>query len=403
MGYLGTEQYGVWLTLSSLLTWLSISDFGFGGNALINVLAEAAGRDDRDWQKQLTATAFWSLAAIAACLGLFVACIGWFVPWARVFNISSAVAAKEVEAALAISCAAFLLEFPTRVFVGVYHGNQEGYVANVWSILGSVLSLIALLSVTRRAGGLPELALALWGTRLAVSAAAAIHLFFWRSPWLAPAPGAVSRRAFQRLAALGARYVVVQFGAIGMQQSQPLVIAQIVGPAAVPVFSITQRLAVLPQTFISMFLNPLMPAYAEARARGDWSWIRRTYRRTVALATLASVVSAVSVFFLLRPVARLWVGAALQPPVSLVAAFSVYVLVAGFASAASVMLYGLERVGRQAIIAVANACAVVALGTIGTLLWGLPGMGAATAVAFLITSVPGQLLEARAALEEHPS
>jgi hypothetical protein len=45
--YLGAERYGVWLTISSLLTWLALTDFGIAGNALVNVIAEADGRDDR--------------------------------------------------------------------------------------------------------------------------------------------------------------------------------------------------------------------------------------------------------------------------------------------------------------------------------------------------------------------
>ena len=45
--YLGAERYGVWLTISSLLVWVALTDFGLAGNALVNVLSEAAGKDDR--------------------------------------------------------------------------------------------------------------------------------------------------------------------------------------------------------------------------------------------------------------------------------------------------------------------------------------------------------------------
>src|SRR6202022_1717225 len=39
--YLGAERYGVWLTISSLLTWIAMPDFGLSGTALINVRAES--------------------------------------------------------------------------------------------------------------------------------------------------------------------------------------------------------------------------------------------------------------------------------------------------------------------------------------------------------------------------
>jgi hypothetical protein len=35
--YLGAERYGVWLVISSLLTWMSLTDFGLAGNGLVNL------------------------------------------------------------------------------------------------------------------------------------------------------------------------------------------------------------------------------------------------------------------------------------------------------------------------------------------------------------------------------
>lgn len=87
-----------------------------------------------------------------------------------------------------------------------------------------------------------------------------------------------------------------------------------------------------------------------------------------------------------------------MPPRGLVVGLSVYVFAMCCATPASVPLFGLERVGRQAIIAAANALLAVGLGIWFTQLWGLWGMGAALAVAFLLTNPIGQILEVRSAL-----
>ena len=44
--YLGQERYGVWLTISSLMTWMTMTDFGLTGNALINLISGSA------WHRQ---------------------------------------------------------------------------------------------------------------------------------------------------------------------------------------------------------------------------------------------------------------------------------------------------------------------------------------------------------------
>src|SRR6201992_3652842 len=63
--YLGAERYGVWLTISSLITWMSMTDFGLAGVALVNVLSGASGQDDRGSAQGYTALAWWSLTGVS--------------------------------------------------------------------------------------------------------------------------------------------------------------------------------------------------------------------------------------------------------------------------------------------------------------------------------------------------
>lgn len=395
VGYLGVERYGIWLTLSSLLAWLAITDVGLGGNALVNAVAEACGRGDRVWQREIVATAFWSLAGIGALLGLIVWAAFPGIPWRSVFNASEAVPQGELHTAVAICIAFFLLEFPARAASAVYYGSQRGYIANGWSILGSVASLGALFLVTRTNGSLPEVIFALWGVRVLVAYLASAILYGWQQPWLLPAPWVATRRAFRRLASLGVRYVVAQFGGFAMFQSHPIIIAQFLGPTAVAVFGVAYRVATFPAMIVGVLLSGLMPAYGEARVRRDTKWIQRTFRLSAILGALVSLGAATSVVVLLRPVVQAWVGPKLVPSVGLTWALGSYVLLSGFVGPASVMLYGVERVGKQALIAVANGLLVILLGALFTPQGGLTGMAMAMACALALTNLPGQFLEAR--------
>src|ERR1700730_2419490 len=71
--YLGSERYGVWLSISSLLTWMALTDFGLSGNALVNVLAESSGKDDFEAARQYASSAFWVLTSISIVSGLAAA------------------------------------------------------------------------------------------------------------------------------------------------------------------------------------------------------------------------------------------------------------------------------------------------------------------------------------------
>jgi len=318
-----------------------------------------------------------------------------FISWHAVFNAPSTVSASELHWAVILSVASFVLIFPLTIVDAVYQGNQKGYIGNLWAMAGSVLSLLALIVVTRLRGGLPLLVLSFSGARILVSLANFSYLFGRQYRWLAPTPGAVTRKSFRTLIALGFKYLLAQLAGIGMFQSQPMIIAQILGPAQVAIFNITQRLLTLPLLVVQMFTFPLMPAYGEAQAREDWSWIRRTLRRTVVGAGLISLLMIIPLVFLARPIINVWVGAGVVPEQSLVLLMGVYVFVASIVTPASVMLYGLKRVGAQALFASANALATVCLGVWLTKSLGLPGMAAAMAIALALINPIGQATQIR--------
>ena len=61
--YLGKEQYGLWVAVSSLVAMLGFMDGG-AGNAVINLVAHSDGAKDNRLSK-IVSTAFFSLLALA--------------------------------------------------------------------------------------------------------------------------------------------------------------------------------------------------------------------------------------------------------------------------------------------------------------------------------------------------
>lgn len=391
INYLGGERYGVWLTMSSLLGWMAISDIGLG-NALVNALAEAHGKDDRLLAREFVATSFWVLMAIAFLLTLIFTLMFRFVPWATVFNVSTDVPQQELQWAVIFSMASFVFLFPISIVSGIYRGYQEEYLGNMWGIAGSILSLAALLVVTRIQGGLPLLVLALSGTRILVTLANAGYLFTRQYPWLNLGFRSATRRSLHRLMPLGIKYLVQQLAGIGMFQSQPLIITQLLGPAQVGIFHVAHRLLTLPLLVVQRFTLPLVPAYGEALARQDWAWIRRTFWHSLLGSAIVSISPIIVLAFLARPIINMWVGPTMIPGGALVAGLAVYAVVNAIVAPMACLLSGLERVGGQAIIAVVNALFTVSLCIFLIKIWGLPGMALAMALGFIVVNLVGQMI-----------
>ena len=63
LSYLTQEEYGIWLTISTLLLWISFFDIGLG-NGLRNYLTEAISLKDYDLGKKYISTTFVLLLII---------------------------------------------------------------------------------------------------------------------------------------------------------------------------------------------------------------------------------------------------------------------------------------------------------------------------------------------------
>ena len=144
----------------------------------------------------------------------------------------------ELATACALALTFFIVGLPLSVQYSIYTAYQDGFLSNVWGIISNICGLVALVIVTRLHGGLPQLVLALFGTRTFLGCVNLGYMFFKRYRWLMPAPSAVHWYCVRRLLKLGMKYVVTQLGALGIYQSQPMIITQILGPTAVIVFVI---------------------------------------------------------------------------------------------------------------------------------------------------------------------
>src|SRR5581483_4343245 len=114
VGYLGRDRYGVWITISSLLIFLSFADFGLGGS-LQNALADAHGREDRAQAGRYVASAFWLLAVIAAIVWVPLAAAHHWIAAQLFSGSANPIILSEASGAIFIAITIFFLSFPLNL------------------------------------------------------------------------------------------------------------------------------------------------------------------------------------------------------------------------------------------------------------------------------------------------
>ena len=381
--YLGIERYGLWLIISTILAWLNLSDLGVG-NALTNKLSSAFGQSQEQDAQHLVATAFWLLSLIGLLIVLAGVVLGFALPWANLLNAKSAQAAQELPMAIALAIAIYGLGFPLGITKNVYSGYQEGYYANYWNIASSVVSLLALVVVTRFKGGLPLLVGAVFGSRLLVLAASAIFLFGFHRSALTLTPHAIRRGDARSLFSLGLKFVALQIAGLLISQTDNLVIVRMLGPKEVAIFGTLLKLFSYIGVLQLWILTPLWPAYGEAYVRGDIYWIRRTLKYSLfGLLALTLLISGGLVVFA-RDLIRIWVGTELVPPLNLVLSVALLQIVWAWTQPFVIFLNGISRLHGQIIYGLATAFLHIVLKVLLVAHFGLIGAVSSTLGAYFI-------------------
>jgi O-antigen/teichoic acid export membrane protein len=397
--YLGAERYGVWLTISSLLTWMSMTDFGLAGNALINVLAEASGKDDRKGAQHYLASAFWALTGVGVVTGIIALVSFRFIPWRSVFQVSAATSTQELQLACALTLGFLVVSFPLSMLHSVYCAYQDGYFANMWGIAENSFALLALVLVSRFHGGLPLLVLALSGTRAAVNIANCFFLFR-RYYWLKPSPFAVRLACVKRLFSLGSKYLVTQLASLGIYQSQPMIITQMMGPRYVVIYVVAYKIIALPIDLAYMGTAPFISAFGEAKARMDWRWIMDAFKN----ANRASLVFGLPMLAMLaifaKPIIRIWAGPAAVPNTPFIVGLALYTVLGIAFMSVGQLLIGLERVNALAISLVLCSFGIIGSSILVAPKWGLAGIAFCMAGVKVVTYWPLQLRELRLIFRE---
>lgn len=378
LAYLGEERFGLWMALTSLVGALAFADIGIGAG-LQNAISECHGAGDRTSPRAYVSAAAVVVAVVSGTIVIATLLLVPALPLERWLPMRDAGARPEIVLTAQALLLCIALGLPAGLAQRIYNGFQEGYVSKAWLAVGRLLSLGGVLLCVALQLGLPFLAAAYTGLPFLLMIGAGVVLFR-RRPWLSPSPGAVTRPALRRIARTGIAALFVQVGFVLATNGMPLVIANRLGPQALPPYAVTQSLLWIPGLLVQTAVLPLWPAYREAHARGDRAWITRTFRRSASLGAAVMVPTLVVMLLAGRPIIRLWTGVdTVVPEPGLLWACCLWSLLNTWSILCMILLNGMDRMRAQAIYGTATAAAAITVGALAA-----PGGGAEAAAWALV-------------------
>ena len=386
LSYLGTEQYGLWATVTSVISVLVFADLGVG-NGMLNAIATANGRDNMAGVRSAIASGVAIVSIVAIAFLIAFLAVWPFVDWARAFKIQGQAETFQVSTALLVLMITFAINMPVSIVQKIQYGLQEGRWASLSQAVAAVLGLSMTLAVVYFDLGLIGMVGCFVAGALIADFCVGL-VFFRRRPETVPGLGDWNKAEFKQLFRVGLSFLLLQVAVSFCYASDNLILSQMVGHEAVAAYSVHQKLF-SPLTFIAtLALTPMWPAFSDAIARQDIRWVKRALAITCTLMFCWAVVGGCALLLSSSWLMQHWLKGQIQPDFAIGLALVVWASVDLVGRAVAMFANGAGLLKQQMI-----GLALFVPLCIGLKIWfvyeiGPSGVVVGTTVAWLLVNAP---------------
>lgn len=310
--YLGTFEYGIWITLGSIVGWINYFDIGLG-NGLRNKFAEALARDEKKLAQIYVSTTYAALSMIFGAFFVIFLVVNPFLNWSTILNGPTAMQ-SQLSTLAVITIGFFLLRFVFRMIAIIITADQRPAISNLFDPISNVVALVVILILMKTTPpSLINLGLVLGGAPVFVLFLATLYFFNRDYKAYRPMFSLVNMKYFKDLAGLGFQFFIIQITVVIIMSTNNLIITQVVGPEAVAEYNVAYKYFGLISMLFVIIANTYWSAFTEAYAKKDFSWIKRVMSGMIKI-WFGIIVLIIFMLIISAPFYNLWVGDKVKVP-----------------------------------------------------------------------------------------
>ncbi|RYX87905.1 polysaccharide biosynthesis protein [bacterium] len=385
INYVNPSRYGIWLTLSSIITWFIFFDVGFG-NGLRNKFAEAVAKGDDKLARNYVSTTYAMLCIIVGVLLSLFFCINFFINWAKILNAPKEMA-SELSVLAEIVVIFFCLRFVFQLITTVLTANQETAKASFFDFLSSILSLLIIFILTKTtSGNLVYLGTTLSFTPVLVLIISSIWFYTRDYKKFAPSIQFVRFSYARNLMSLGVKFFIIQIAALVLFNTNNIIVTQVFGPETVTTFDVAFKLFSVVTMIFNIIATPLWSAFTDAYAKSEFEWIKNTL---LIMKKIWIVLSVFTIFLLLSSkwIFKIWLGNKVNIPLNLSIAMSSYVIVFMWQTIHVFFLNGIGKIKLQLYLVIFSGLINIPLSIYFGKKFGLVGITLTSTFLFIFMGI----------------
>ena len=383
INYLDTENYGIWLTLSSFIAWFSFFDIGLG-NGLRNKFAEAKANGDLTLARAYVSSAYFTIGSVCLFLMIAFICINFFINWTLVFNANIKLQ-KELGLLMPIVFSFFCLQLVAKLITTIYAADQHHSMQGRINFFVSVLSLLVLWIIIHTL----ESSLLLFGliySALPVFILLIVSFFAFKSKYkeYRPAFCLWKMEYLKDIFGLGFTFFLVQISGIVLYSTDNIIISNLFSPSEVVPYNIAYKYFSIASMVFGIIANPYWSSISEAYYSNDFVWLKKAMKNFNKIAYFFILTIIIMIVFS-NSFYNLWVGSKVQVTQSLTILMGIFVMASIFVTPYTFFMNGTGKVKIQALQSIFSSLINIPLSIYfaSNLQMGVSGVIFATIICFI--------------------
>ena len=287
--YLGATNYGVWLTLSSLTTWMVFFDVGLG-NGLRNKFAEAITLGNVKLAREYVSSAYAILLIIISLLILLFIAINTYLDWTLILNTSPELKDRLSILAL-IVFVSFALRLGLKLISALLLAYHKTALRDFIDVIGRLSILISIIFLSRHG----TQSLVYFGSIVSLAPIIVLLIFtiiLFKSLFKKYQPSfkEINWNSSKLLFNLGFYFFVIQISTTILFMTDNIIISQLFGPAEVTPYHIGHKYFGAVLMGFTIIMAPFWSSFTESFAANDILWIRTTIRKLLIIWCVSSLL-----------------------------------------------------------------------------------------------------------------
>jgi O-antigen/teichoic acid export membrane protein len=386
LNYLSVYEFGVWLTLSSIFTWINYFDIGLG-NGLRNRLTVAMAKGDSKLGQIYISTTFFILLLIVSIVFLMFLAVQPFLNWSEILNVRPTEVAN-LNKVIILSFAFFCINFVLKIIGIVYVAAQRPAINDLIALFGSLLSLIIIFILTKTTNGsLINIAIVLSAAPVVILLLAYPITFSGHFSNYKPTLRAVKPAYALDMMNLGVQFFILQISSLIIFGTSNIIISRILGPEQVAPYNIAFKYFSIATMIFSIIITPMWSASTDAIAKGDVLWIKKSMKGMQKVSLISSIGVLLLVLFA-NMAYHLWIGTAVIIPFRLSIWMGLYTIIVLWSTCFSTFLFGIGKLRVQLLNTLIASAVFIPLAIWLTKTLGVSGI----AIALCLTNLSGAVL-----------